>query len=114
MATFLIVLIVAAAVIGLAVCIYLTLRDKTLEEIREEVYQLFLKAEHKFTESGSGKKKMQYVIEQARLLLPNWLEFFITQEFLEMLIEGWFQAVKDLLDDGKMNGTAQTEVSFDE
>ena len=96
-------IIVVIGIIGLAVCTYIYLRDKSLEDIREEVYRLFLKAEHKYTESGTGKQKMKYVISQARMLLPNWLQFFITEELLETVIEGWFQAVKDLLDDGKLN-----------
>ena len=105
----LLIVIIVAAVIGFAVCTYIYLRDKSLEDIRKDVYQLFLKAEHKYTESGTGKQKMKYVISQARMLLPNWLQFFITEELLEIVIEGWFQAVKDLLDDGKLNRSAESE-----
>lgn len=90
-------------VIGLGFITYIYLRDKTLEDIRADVYQLFLKAEHTYTETGEGKQKMKYVIQQARGLLPRWLNVFITDELLEKVIEMWFQAVKDLLDDGKIN-----------
>lgn len=86
------------------------IRDKTIDEIRVDVYHLFLIAEHAFKESGSGKQKMKYVVSQARRLLPSWLQYFITDEFLESVIEKWFQAVKDLLDDGKMNGSDKEEV----
>lgn len=98
-----IVFIVAAvAVFGLG--IYFYVRDKTLSEIRADVYQKFLEAEHdeKLT---TGKKKMKWVLQQARTLLPSWAQMFITDAFLEKVVEGWFRAVKDLLDDGKLNNT---------
>lgn len=94
-----------ALVAGIAVWVYI--RDKTIDEIRVEVYQLFLKAEHAYKESGTGKQKMRYVVSQARKLLPSWLHYFITDEFLESIVEQWFRAVKDLLDDGKMNGSEE-------
>ena len=69
----------------------------------------YCEAEHAFKESGSGKQKMKYVVSQARKLLPSWLQYFVTDEFLESVIEKWFQAVKDLLDDGKLNGSEEEE-----
>lgn len=78
---------------------------KALDGIREDVYQLILKAEHIYNGSEQGKQKFKYVVQQARGFLPSWLQIFVSQEFLEKLIEKWFQGVKDLLDDGKINGT---------
>lgn len=100
-----IVLIVTALVIT-GVGIYFYLRDKSLDEIRAEVYQKFLEAEHdkKLT---TGKKKMKWVLQQARYLLPSWAQVLITDTFLEKVVEGWFQAVKDLLDDGKINKSTE-------
>ena len=46
---------------------------------------------------------MKWVVSQARKLLPNWLQFIVTEEALENVIEIWFRGVKDLLDDGKIN-----------
>ena len=86
---------------------YVYLRDKTIDEIRTDVYRLILKAEHTFKESGAGKQKMKYVVSQARSLLPAWLQYFVTDALLESVIEKWFRAVKDLLDDGKMNGSSK-------
>lgn len=100
--------VLTALVVGTFLWVYI--RDKTIDEIRLDVYHLFLKAEHAFKESGSGKQKMKYVVSQARKLLPSWLQYFVTDEFLESVIEKWFQAVKDLLDDGKMNGSDKEEV----
>lgn len=90
-------------VIGLAVAAYLYLKNKTLDEIRADVYQEFLKAEHRYVETKAGKQKMEYVIQRARSMLPTWAQFFITEAMLHKVVQLWFEAVKDLLDDGKYN-----------
>ncbi len=80
-------------------------KERTLEEIRRDVYNLFLKAEHKYEESGQGEQKMKWVISRARLLLPDWLRLIVTEDMFRKLIQIWFDGVKDLLDDGKMNSS---------
>lgn len=97
------ILIIVIALAAIGAVAYLYIRDKTLEDIRADVYQLFLEAEHTYQHTESGKQKMSYVIQRARSLLPNWAQFFITQALLEKVVQMWFEAVKDLLDDGKMN-----------
>ena len=93
--------------ISLVVFFYLYIRDKSLADIRADVYKLFLEAEHQFTETGAGKQKMEFVIYHARMLLPPALKFFVTEEVLAKAIQLWFEAVKDLLDDGKYNGSTK-------
>ena len=68
------------------------------------IYKLFLKAEHDFKESHAGKQKMKWVISKARGLLPVWMQMIITEEMFENIIQYWFDGIKDLLDDGKLNG----------
>lgn len=80
-------------------------KEMTLNEIRKDVYKLFLKAEHEYKESGQGKQKMKWVIGRARLLLPVWLQIIMTEEVFERLIQIWFDGIKDLLDDGKINNS---------
>lgn len=92
-----------ALVIGTGVLVYLYVRDRTLEQIRADVYQLFLEAEHRYFYTSAGKQKMAYVIQRARSLLPPWAQFFITDAVLEKVVQLWFDSVKDLLDDGKYN-----------
>lgn len=99
--------VIAVLVIMLAVHIYLYIRNNTLEDIRADVYQLFLEAEHKYMRTGSGKTKMAYVISHARQLLPSWAQLFITDDMLMKVVQLWFDAVKDLLDDGKYNGSTE-------
>ncbi|MBO5070728.1 MAG: hypothetical protein J6C37_10260 [Roseburia sp.] len=101
--TILTIVLIVATLILVGVGIYFYFRDKSLGEIRAEVYQLFLKAEHNPEFAESGKQKMKWVLSRARMLLPNWIQVFITDVFLEKIVQGWFDAVKDLLDDGKLN-----------
>lgn len=103
--TVLSIIILVIGIFFAAVSLYIYLRNKTFEEIRCDVYQLFLQAEHGF-ESGSGKEKMEWVVHHARWMLPEWLQMFITEDFMYEVLQKWFDAVKDLLDDGKLNRSA--------
>ena len=97
-----VILIVSmAAIITTGMIFYL--RDKTLNEIREDVYRLFLYAEHDPRFADAPKERMVWVLKQVRIMLPGWAQFLITDAFLEKVVEGWFRAIKDLLDDGKLN-----------
>lgn len=107
--TILTIALIVATLIMLGAGIYFYARNKTLSDIRADVYQLFLKAEHNPEFAKSGKQKMKWVLSRARMLLPTWLQVFITDAFLEKVIEGWFRAVKDLLDDGKINKSSVKE-----
>lgn len=109
MQTIITILIIAIAAALVGAGLYFYLRDKSLEEIREDVYQLFLQAEHKYVETGAGKQKMAWVISKARGLLPTWAQTIVSEELLYKVFEKWFRAVKDLLDDGKVNGSQKNE-----
>ncbi len=50
---------------------------------------------------------MKWVIQQARGLLPSWLQVVITDAALEKMLEKWFKGIKDLLDDGKINASQE-------
>lgn len=77
-----------------------------LERIRGYVYKLFVEAEHEF-EHGENIQKFEYVVQLARSHLPTWAEPFITEKLLRSVIQIWFDLCKDLLDDGKFNGTGK-------
>lgn len=101
-------IVIIAIVILLAITLviaYQYAKMKGLNGIREDVYQLILRAEHMYYSSGSGKQKMHYVVNRARSMLPGWLRLFLTEETMEKIIDEWFKGVKDLLDDGKVNGS---------
>lgn len=99
-----IALIIVFILISIGI-VFSYLKDRKLNDIRGDVYQLFLKAEHMYKVSGSGQQKMKYVISKARSLLPPWMQLLISEKALEQLLEAWFREVKDLLDDGKVNGS---------
>lgn len=101
------VLVIIAVLIAVSIIYmgYAYLKNRTLDEIRGDVYQLVLRAEHTYRVSSSGKQKMKWVVSQARKLLPGWLQIIISEEMLQKIIQVWFDEVKDLLDDGKMNGS---------
>ena len=101
--TIITILVIIATLVGLGITLYRYFKEKSLNEIRADVYQLFLEAEHRYTESKQGKQKLKWVVYRARELLPAWLHMFITEAALEKIIDLWFRAVKDLLDDGKYN-----------
>ena len=98
-----IIFVLAILVVATAYMLYQWAKMKGLDGIRMQTYQLILKAEHIYNQSGAGKQKLKWVVSQARKLLPNWLQFIVTEEALENVIEIWFRGVKDLLDDGKIN-----------
>lgn len=105
--TFVSILALIALIIGIAALVYMYVRNKSLEEIRADVYQLFLKAEHKFFYTSAGKQKMEYVIQKARSLLPAKVQCFVSDALLKKVVQIWFDEVKDLLDDGKHNGSTK-------
>lgn len=97
------VVCVIVAMVFIGVTVYLYIRDNTLDGIRNDVYQLFLRAEHKFRASKSGKEKMEWVLSQIQYILPTWARFFVNETTLEYIVQLWFDSIKDLLDDGKYN-----------
>lgn len=99
------ILVIVAAVLLVITIVMIVqyFKLKAFDGIREDVYQIILKAEHTYIGSEQGRHKFKYVVQQARELLPIWIQVFISQEFLEKMIEKWFRGVKDLLDDGKVN-----------
>jgi len=109
------IFIVILAIVFITGFVFLAIeyiRDRGLEGIRADVYQLFLKAENMLKESGQGERRMKWVIQKARGLLPPALQFLITDEFLIKIIQLWFDGIKDLLDDGKLNQSTENEGDF--
>lgn len=104
--TIIMIITIVAAVLMMGTLTYLYLKNSTLDDIRADVYQLILKAEHMYYTSGCGKQKLKWVVNRARSLLPGWLQAFISVDMMTELVQKWFDAVKDLLDDGKYNNSA--------
>ena len=77
-----------------------------LESIREKVYKLFIEAEHEF-QHGDNTEKFEYVVNMAKAAVPSPFNLFITEKLLRRVVQAWFDLCKDLLDDGKLNGTKE-------
>lgn len=106
---------IAAAVALLAGCIVLAclyIKHRTKEEIRTDVYQLILRAENAFL-YGQNTQKFEHVVQLARSLLPQPLQTIITvpvlQTIFRKLIQELFDEIKDVMDDGKRNGSVKEE-----
>ena len=98
------IILVVAVVVFLAVK---AIQNIGLEKIRAFVYQKFIEAEHEF-QYGDNTQKFEYVIQLARSSIPAPFNMFITESLLRKVVQLWFDLIKDLLDDGKMNGTGQS------
>ena len=99
---------ITLAAIGVVIAIILIVkyfRHVGLEAIRERVYQAFLDAEREF-QYGENTAKFEYVINSAKSAIPAPFNLFITETLLRKVVQAWFDLVKDLLDDGKFNGTS--------
>lgn len=99
---------IVLTLIGIAVAVFLIvkyIRHVGLESIRERVYKAFIEAEHEF-QHGDNSAKFEYVINIAKSAIPSPINLFITESLLRKVVQAWFDLVKDLLDDGKFNGTS--------
>lgn len=97
---------ITLAVIGIAIAAFVGVKyvqHVGMESIREKVYQAFLSAEHEF-KYGDNTEKFEYVINIARNSIPMPFSLFITESLLRKVVQAWFDLIKDLLDDGKLNG----------
>ena len=79
-----------------------------MEKVRSYVYKLFVKAEHEF-QHGENEEKFNYVVLYAKSAVPTPFNLFITEKTVRKIIQLWFDLCKDLLDDGKLNGTGKDE-----
>lgn len=98
-------------VLVVAVAIYLLVKAMQtigMEKVRGYVYKLFIEAEHEY-EQGDNTQKFEYVIQLARSAIPSPFNLFITESLLRKVVQAWFDLCKDLLDDGKLNGSEKEE-----
>ena len=98
-------------VIVVAVALFLfikTMQTIGMEKVRAYVYKLFIEAEHEF-KHGENEEKFDHVILFAKSAIPTPFNLFITERTVRKVVQLWFDLCKDLLDDGKMNGTGKDE-----
>lgn len=79
-----------------------------LEKVRKTAYEGFTYAERMFNH-GENKEKFDYVIKLVQESIPKPFNFFITEKLLRKVVQLWFDLCKDLLDDGKLNGSIKNK-----
>lgn len=102
---------ITLTIVGVAIAAFLIvkyIRNVGLESIRARVYKAFAEAEHEF-QYGDNEAKFEYVINIAKSAIPAPFNFFITENLLRKVVQAWFDLAKDLLDDGKINGTSTAD-----
>ena len=79
--------------------------QKNWAALRELAYQSMLKAEKVFG-ANNGKQKFKAVLDAVYLQLPWWAQLLMpTKKELEPRLQEWYDAAKDWLDDGVLNGS---------
>lgn len=73
-----------------------------MEKVRKFVYDKFVEAENKFKQ-GENTEKFEYVVNLTKQAIPAPFNFFITESFMRKVIQLWFNLVKDLLDNGRVD-----------
>jgi len=107
--TILTTVLIVATVLAFGAAAFFYFRGKTLDDLRKDAYKLFLEIENKPAYYKMGEAKMVWVLKRIRNYLPTWVQSFITDAFLEKMVRKWFKEIKDLLDDGKLNKSAEED-----
>ena len=79
-----------------------------LDKVRSIAYKGFLIAEDEF-KHGENTEKFNFVVNLVKTAIPKPFNMFITENLLRKVIQLWFDLCKDILDDGKLNGTGEEE-----
>ena len=101
------VLLILLTAVAVTVLVYVTIKTMQrigFDKIRESVYKAFVVAENRF-QHGENDAKFCYVVNVAKEVIPSPFSLFITEQLLKEMIQVWFDLCKDILDDGRMNGT---------
>lgn len=102
------IVFIAVVVVAALFLLVKVMQTVGMEKVRAYVYKLFVEAEHEF-EHGENTDKFEYVICFAKSAIPAPFNLFITEKLLRKIVQTWFTLCKDLLDDGKLNGTGKDE-----
>jgi hypothetical protein len=102
------VLLLAIAFLAFEIYLIIT---KQWTRIREQAYALMLQAERIFADN-EGKKKFEAVFERLYFdLIPPWLRLFVSQESIREKLQEWYTLAKDYLDNGKLDGSNEANIS---
>lgn len=105
----LIIAAITAVIIILGVKIMQTIG---MEKVRGFVYRKFVEAENRF-EQGQNSDKFEYVVNLTKQAIPAPFNFFITENFMRNVIQLWFDLVKDLLDNGRVDLSVRSDEDYE-
>lgn len=74
-------------------------------KIRAKVIELVEEAEKQFGGGGTGEIKYQYVVDQINKYIPKNAKPFITDYLIDQFIKDSVYALKDKIDDDKLNNS---------
>ena len=100
------IIFMVVVMVGLLFLFVKLMQTIGMEKVREYVYKLFVEAEHEF-KHGENEEKFNYVILYVKSAIPAPFNLFITEKTVRKVVQLWFDLTKDLLDDGKLNGTGK-------
>lgn len=77
------------------------------QKFKATCYNLMLQAKDLAKDAilKSGDQQMEWVIKKAYQFMPKALTVFITEQRMRILVQYLYDKAKDLLDDGKLNGS---------
>jgi hypothetical protein len=93
-------------IIVLGIVIYAILDWKNFK-IKLNALMLVAKSLAKDKILNSGQEQEDFVVEKLYAIMPAKLKVFISQELLRKIVKKAYATAKDLLDDGKLNGSIQ-------
>ena len=62
---------------------------------------------------NSGKEQEDWVVEKVYAVMPARIKLFVSEELLRKIVYKAYHLAKDLLDDGKLNGSVAEDVASD-
>lgn len=77
------------------------------EKFKAQAYKVMLMAKKMAKDKvlNSGKEQEDWVVQQLMIIRPRKCSFFLTEEVVRKIVHWLYGRAKDLIDDGKLNGS---------
>ena len=83
---------VGVGVVVVLLVVYL--RNKSISDIRKDLYEVFLKLEHSITGTKAGQERLDEAVTAAYEMLPKWVRLFVSKDRLRKTVDKWFKEIK--------------------
>ena len=102
------VVFIVVVIVALIYVLIKLMQKVGLDKVRSIAYKGFIIAEEEFN-YGENAEKFDFVVNLVKDAVPRPFNLFITETLLRKVIQMWFDLCKDILDDGRLNGTIKEE-----